>query len=248
FSRDWSSDVCSSDLVLAHADAHTVGVGIGGHYQRCACFLAFCYDHCHGGFFFRVRRLNRREISIWFALLFYDVDVRKAYPPQALGHHRNTRAMNSRICQRNIVLSLNDVEVGDKLSYFFIIRVFYLAAYGLYKFRPRLEFHLREITDLIHLTYDILVVRRHHLPTIRPVYFVPVVFFWVMRCGDHNASLALEISDSKRQERGGAKFGKEPHDYSIGRHNIGGDTGKIIAVVPAIISYGNGHLLTGICL
>src|SRR5437868_10359295 len=63
--------------------------------------------------------------------------------------------------------------------------------------------HIIHAGYLFHFLYDILVMGRHQLPAIIPIGFIAIVFLWIMRGGTDHATLAMQVTDSKAQFRGG---------------------------------------------
>ncbi len=99
--------------------------------------------------------------------------------------------------------------------------------------------------DFRHLRDDILIVRSHHLRSVRPVSLVSVVLSGVMRSGDHHAALAPQFPDGEAEFGGRTERVEQEYLEPVRGENIGYPLGKLAAPVAAVVPHGHPDLLSG---
>src|SRR5699024_12513091 len=87
------------------------------------------------------------------------------------------------------------------------------------------------------------VVRGHQRGAVGSVCFVAVILLGVGRSRKHNAALAAESANGKREFGSGTEAVKQKDLNAISRKDIGYRPGQAFRVVAAVLCYGNTGLL-----
>ena len=88
-----------------------------------------------------------------------------------------------------------------------------------------------------HLCHELGIFRGNDLSTIRRVHLVPVVNRGVVARGHHHAPHRAQFSNRPRQLWSGPELRIEPRLKAIGRQDLGGDLGKLLAAVTAVTGH-----------
>ena len=215
---------------VAHRDTHAVSVWVSGQNQVGIDLIGFFQCQLQCGFLFRVGRFHRREVAIGHGLFIHQNHILEAVHLQCLGHHRNTGSVQRRIDNLQFLGFLDGFGMQRQRFHQIEIGFIDLLAHHLNQFRVGLPLHLLHRRDFVHLLDDIDIVRRHQLATILPIHLVAIVLHGIVRCGNHNTCMTLQMAHGKREHRRGAQFiEKKDFDIICGK-NLGRNSGKFGAM------------------
>ena len=90
--------------------------------------------------------------------------------------------------------------------------------------------------DLIDLNDCVAVMGSEHLCSVRPISLIAVVFLWVVRGGDHYATLAAKFTNSKGYLGRRTKALEEIDLDAVSREDLSGDACEDVAIITAVVS------------
>src|SRR5690554_709818 len=120
-----------------------------------------------------------------------------------------------------IMMTFDGFRREDKLPDLFDKGSVHIFTNDLDKVLVAFETDIIDRCDTVDFRDDIFVVWPQYLSTIVPVCLVAVIFFWVVRCGDHDTALASQLSDRKRYLRGRAQLLEKINLDAVGTENVG---------------------------
>ena len=97
--------------------------------------------------------------------------------------------------------------------------------------------HVFKTLDFQHLINHIGIVRGHQLAAVVPVGLVAVVLLGVVAGCHHHTRLAAEVAHGKRKLGSGTQSLEQIHMEAVCRQHIGGNLGKLAAVVAAVVAH-----------
>ena len=100
----------------------------------------------------------------------------------------------------------------------------------------RRKVHCRNLLCSFNLADDSLVVRRDDLPAVAPISLETVISRGIMRCRNHDADIATQMSHRKRQSRCGSIAVEQKHLQSMRGESAGGDSGEVGRVIASVMS------------
>ena len=164
-----------------------------------------------------------------------NVDIVEANALQCLRQYAYARTVNWRIYDLQVCTCIVLYIVAQRLESFNV---------GIVDICANFNHILQCVVELDVLDCDFpyildyaLVVRRNYLSAIAPVNFVSVVFFRVMRSGDDDSRVAVQVTDCKRQFGRRTQLVEQINLNSICRQYRSGNLCKFAAVVTAVVCY-----------
>ena len=184
-------------------DAETVCIRIRRQYDVRVDLFRQLQRQCKRLRILRIRIRKRGEIRVRILLFRYDIDMPEAELLQHALDRNQSRAVERRVDDPDVVRHLPDhLRMDDLLLDRGHIGVVHLAAEinqqtGLLRLFLRHGLHRVKIFDSQHIRDDAGVMRRRDLCAVLPVYLVAVVLRRVVRSGDLDARLAVEIAQGE---------------------------------------------------
>ena len=192
-------------LWCADGNAHPVGIGVGGHEQVGLLLAGLLQAEGKRFGLFRIGVHHGGEVSVGLGLLGYHMHLLKTHLPQGIRHHGNAGTMYRRINQLHLSGCLQGILVERQVYNSLPVLFIHLRADGLNQVAVEVgHLYLAEAADTAHLMHHVLVVRGYKLGAIAPISLIAIVFFGVVRGGNHHPALALERAYGKRQLGGRA--------------------------------------------
>ena len=228
-----------------HGYTHTIRIRIRGQHKIRPHFLGKLQTFFQCGKNFRIGIGTGGEIPVGIFLFGNDGNIRNTDIFQDLCHGNKTRAVQRRVHQlqtggpgksRPYLTGFDGLiecclaVVADELNQ----PLFHTFGKG---HDLGTGEDIRFLNDIIYHRGGIV----RHLASIGTIGFVPVVLGRVMRCGDHDTSVALIIAGGKAQCRDRHQRIINTDFDSIGSQYAGGILGKIPALQPAVV--GDRHRL-----
>ena len=102
-----------------------------------------------------------------------------------------------------------------------------------------LEFNRFNGVHFINVRDDRFIVRRNQLSTAGPIDFDRVVAGWVVAGGYHDATIALLVTDQKRELGRAAVVVQKVNLKPIGHHDARTKLGELTAAMPSVVGDGD---------
>ena len=165
--------------------------------------------------FLGVRGFHRREVAVSDGLLFHDVHLFEAVVGEGLRHQGDSGAVQRGVDNAELL------RRGHRLGV------------------QRQTAHQRQV-DVVHVDPLSIFISGIIRGALQPIDFVAVVFLRVVRGGDHDAGVALQVANREGEFWRRAQRVEQIDLYFVGCQNVGCDLGEFGAEVARIV--GDGHL------